>query len=361
MKVHFIVSALIGGGAERVLVLIANKLAEKNNYDITIITLHEGDDFYELNESIKRVSLKHGRFPNHTIKGLFNLFRHYKYKENRPDIIVSFMTLTNFISIIIAKLFSIKIIAEEHISHLENRDFLSNFTRKRIYNKADLVTVLTSFDIEYYTKYGAKVMVMPNPCSFPALNNNIINREKVILAVGNLVRYHQKGFDNLLDLIAPVLKSYPNWKLKIAGPSYGEESLNRLANKAKSLSIYDQVIFTGFVSNISEIMRSSSIFILSSRYEGLPMVLIEAMSQGIACIAYDCKTGPSDIITNKVNGLLIEDQNKEKMIEGLKKLILNEDLRIELGNKAINSVDKYHINSIINKYETAFKEILQAK
>jgi glycosyltransferase involved in cell wall biosynthesis len=363
MKIDFIISTLRGGGAERVLSLIANRLAKQNSYDISIITLFEGDDNYELDSAIKRIVLsKNKALPSHTVRSIINLSQHYKSKTNRPDLIISFITLTNLIAIIVAKLFSIKIIAQEHNSHLrymKNRKTITNFTRQYIYKKADLITVLTAFDIDYYKSFGANVMVMPNPCSFIPIENNAHARSKTILAVGNLNRYHHKGFDNLIELIAPVLKAHPDWTLKIVGS--GDDGLQLLTGLSRKHNLTEQIIFTGFISNISELMQESSIFILSSRFEGLPMVLLEAMSQGMACIAYNCKTGPSDIINNNVNGILIEDQNQNEMRDKLLDLMTNENLRKTLANNGLKSLERFNIETIIKDYENVFNKILNKK
>lgn len=358
MKIHFIISSLRGGGAERVMALIATNLSKRVGYDVLVITLNKGEG-YSLDKNVKRLSLSHGKMPNHTIRSFINLASFYKNKNNRPDIIISFITLTNLITIPIAKLFGIKIIAEEHNSHLrymKNRKLLSDFTKKTLYKKADLLTVLTSFDINYYKKFGVNVMVMPNPCSFNPIQNAILPREKVILAIGSLDRFHHKGFDNLISLINPVLKSNPDWTLKIVGG--GDKGLEFLSKIVKKNELVDQIIFTGFINNVSELMQKSAIFILPSRFEGLPMVLLEAMSQGMACIAYDCKTGPSDIISNEINGLLIEDQNKEEMSNQLARLMENINLRDFLAKNAIKSLERYDINNVVDMYEKAFEEIL---
>lgn len=356
MKIHFIISTLKGGGAERVLALLATDLAKKG-FEATAITLNKGDE-YDLNENVSRISLSGGNIPNHTLRSFVNLYKLYRNKKNRPDVIISFITLTNLITIPIAKLFSIKIIAAEHNSHLrimENRKMLSDFTRKVLYKKADLVTVLTDYDIPYYEKFGVNAMVMPNPCTFIPIENNDGIREKTIIAVGSLDRYHHKGFDNLISFIAPVLKSNPDWILKIVGG--GDEGHKYLSTLVAEHQMEKQIIFTGFTTKVSEIMRASSIFILPSRFEGLPMVLLEAMSQGMACISYDCKTGPSDIITDKVNGILIEDQDREKMTMGLQELIDDEGLRKSLSARAIKSLDRYDIDKITDDYISIFKTI----
>ena len=123
--------------------------------------------------------------------------------------------------------------------------------------------------------------------------------------------------------------------------------------------ISNQVIFEGYSNNVAEIMRESDIYIMTSRFEGLPMVLLEAMSQGMACISYDCKTGPSDIIDNDINGILVEDQNENAMSQKLNILINLPELRIKLANNAINSLDRFKIDGIYKKYLNIFVNILK--
>lgn len=359
MKIDFIISSLGGGGAERVLTLMANKLSEYTKYDIRIITLLNDYEHYEVSAAVKRLTLKNNkRIPSHTVRSIINLISYYRKKSHRPDLIISLLTLNNFMCILVAKFYGIKIMIQEHNSYLRymaNRKRLSYFTRKALYRHADVLTVLTKFDIDYYKKYKVNVKVLPNPCTFKPIDNNSHTRGKTIIAVGHLNRWHHKGFDNLIRFITPILKEYPDWNLKIAGS--GDEGLEYLTEIVEEHGISNRIIFTGFVNNISELLYESSIFILSSRYEGLPMVLLEAMSQGMACIAYDCKTGPSDIIEHNFNGLLIDDQDSVKMQEGLKQLIEDEKLRERLSNEGLKSLAKYDIDAIVERYEALFNEI----
>lgn len=361
MKIDFIISTLGGGGAERVLALMANSLAKNPNNKVSVLTLFGSkEEDYKLHHSINRVQLKQIKiFPSHTLSSIVNLSWHYRNSYNKPDVIVSFITLTNLISIVVAKLFSIKIIAQEHNSHLRHmngRKKITDFTKKYVYKMANCVTVLTSFDVDFYRKYGVNVYVMPNPCSFIPITKNTHKRNNTILAIGNLNRYHHKGFDNLIELLVPIFVEYPEWNLKIAGA--GDEGLEHLKTLAKKYKILDKIAFTGFIDNVSEIMYESSVFILPSRFEGLPMVLLEAMSQGMACIAYNCKTGPSDIIVDNKNGLLIQDQQMLEMQNGLRKLLSNFELRNRLSKEGIKSLNKYDISTITKRYESLFDKIV---
>ena len=353
MKIDFITSRLSGGGAERVMAILANHFAEKG-YIVSLISFNEGDA-YPLKPEINRIRLHDGKFSNHRLRSFYSLYKHYKIKSNRPDVIIAFITLINLIAILVAKIYKIKIIVSEHNSHLQAQQpkFLTHFTRNFIYRMSDYVTVLTGFDINFYKKKKAKVVVMPNPCTFIPLAENSHPREKTILAIGDLNRYHHKGFDNLIGLIGPVLKKYPEWSLNLIGGGLkGKEFLVSLAEQE---DIVNQVQFSGFQNNVNEHMKKASIYILSSRYEGLPMVLLEAMSQGMTCIAYDCKTGPADLITSNFNGLLVEDQNIAHMQAGLIELIENDELRKQLSLNAIRSLDEYSMESIAHKWEELFK------
>lgn len=243
MKIDFIISQLGGGGAERVLTLMVNSLAKNPKNKISVITLFEANEDYKLNPAINRIRLKQTNFiPSHTFRSIINLSRFYKNKSNRPDVIVSFVTLTNLIAIVVAKLFSIKIIAQEHNSYLrymKGRKRTTNFTKKYVYKKADVVTILTEFDIDFYKKHGVNVYVMPNPCSFKPIVENSHKRENTILAVGHLNRYHHKGLDNLIELIVPIFKEHPNWNLKIAGS--GDEGLKYLTQLAEKNNILEKL------------------------------------------------------------------------------------------------------------------------
>ena len=355
MKIHFISNSLGGGGAERVMVILANFFVTKGHC-VTIITFNEGaGDAYDIDDKIKRVRLHSGLIKNHTLRSLYNLVLFYKNFKNRPQVCISFCRTTNFSSIISCKIFAIKIIASEHSNHLRNYDIIGNFTWNYLYRFANYITVLTKFDKPFFEKRGANVIVMPNPSTFKPLENLHLVRKKIILAVGNLNRYHIKGFDNLIRLISPILKEYPEWRLNIVGG--GDEGLDFLKNLAIKEGIEEHIIFSGFSKDVNVLMQESEIFVLSSRIEGLPMALLEAMSQGMACIAFDCITGPSEMITHGENGLLIEDQDMQAMQRGLVKLISDEGLRRRFSHNAVKSLDRYSIKNVYGIWESLFGKL----
>lgn len=354
MKIDFLIPALVGGGAERVMVILANHFALKG-HDVALISFNEGEAYEVVN--VQRVRLHLGRIRNHKVRSLYNLFNYYWKKEHRPRVLISFLTHNNLIGILCAKIFGLKIIISEHNSHLRmaTPKWLTNIGRRFLYRKADFVTVLTAFDLDYYKKRKCNVVVMPNPCTFKSISDNGHTREKTILAVGSLDRYNHKGFDNLIMLINPILKNYPDWNLKIiGGGGNGEPFLRDLVAKE---GLQERIIFEGFQTNVADYMKNAAIFILPSRYEGLPMVLLEAMSQGMACIAYDCKTGPSDMIQHNINGLLIPDQDVLAMQKGLHVLLNDSELRQRLGETALKSLNDYTLETVAAQWETLFEQV----
>lgn len=353
MKIDFLVNSLISGGAERVLVSLANYFNEKG-HDVSIITFNE-PDVWQPNEGIKRIKLHHGSIKNHMIRSFKNLTQYYYHKKNRPDVLISFMIQTNLIGILVSKFYGIKLIASEHNNHLEETDFIGRFTRKYGYKFSNALTVLTNFDKEFYKKRNINVSVMPNPCSFDVYQEEHRNRTKTILAVGALDRYHHKGFDSLIEMIGPVLANNPDWKLKLVGG--GEEGTKFLKALVQKENLTDKVIFEGFSSKVSDLMKDAEIYIMTSRFEGLPLVLLEAMSQGMACISYNCISGPAEIITHNVNGILVEDQNSKQMCEKLDVLIKNPEKRKKLAKNGINSLDKYKMETIYAKYLDIFETL----
>ncbi len=357
LKIDFLTGSMEAGGAQRVISILANYLADKG-YSVRIISLW-GPDHYELDKNIERVRLhKHPLFKSKLINGFSNFLSFYRKKSNRPDILSSHIDLYGFISIPIGKIYNIKVIVSEHNNHLAYNNRAQSFCWNYLYPRADVVTILTEFDREHFLKKNKNTIVVPNPCPFQIGEKKTADRNQnlEIVAIGSLDRYIHKGFDNLLVIAQKVFEKNPKWGLKIVGE--GTTGRKFLEEKAKKLNLGEKVKFTGYQSNIKEILSNSEIFILSSRFEGLPMVLLEAMSQGVACISYDCISGPSDIITHDHDGLLVEDQNIEAMVTELDRLMKDDSLREKFGRNAPGALDKFSIENVGRQWEGIFQKVL---
>jgi glycosyltransferase involved in cell wall biosynthesis len=360
IKIFFVVSGLVSGGAERVLTIIANGLSDRG-YNISIISKQHIKPFYKLNNEVTVIYpqsvIKYDSTLNKYISRLSVYTNLYKIlKKEKPDVVIPFSTTTNGVSIILSKLLGLKVIASEHNNYKVGLKKPGIWFIKRVlYKFTDYLLVLTNRDAEeYYVKFIKNLIVMPNPLPLKRiLSFQNSKREKVILAVGNIDRYNHKGFDSLLKIFSNINYLIPEYKLHIAGG--GNQDF--LMQKCIDLNIKEKVVFLGEVKNIEKDMQKAEVFTLTSRWEGLPMVLIESMSQGLACIAFDCFTGPRDIITHNVDGVLVKDQDLILFGEQLIVLLKDKKMKEKLGKAAIITSGNYNQELILDKWEHLLNKI----
>ena len=185
---------------------------------------------------------------------------------------------------------------------------------------------------KYYRK-NVQIQVIPNALRPVALYPEI-KRENWILAVGRLDDA-LKGFDQLIVAFSKIKNAH--WKLVFAG---GDENGKLLKEQARALGILDNILFLGKVENIDKIYAQASIFVIPSRSEGFPNALCEAMAAGLPCISFDFIAGPRDIITDGVDGIIVENHNTDLLAQAIENLIDDPDLRNFLSNNAMNIISK---------------------
>lgn len=363
MKILFFIGSLRGGGAERVVSRLANKFAEKD-HQVTIVT-KTPECVYTLHKDIlwkpifKTEDIKNSIFNKSTRRITYYPRLYNSIKKIKPDIILSFLVGMNRQAILISRILKIPIIVSDRISHKSDMTIFNWIERRVLYKYANNLVVLTEYDHNnYYSKFLKDVTVIPNPI-YPSINENTPSREKIILAVGNLDRWYHKGFDNLIKAFSKISKKHPDWKLQIAGG--GKKGKIYLQNIAKELGVVEKIDFMGFEKDVATIMQKSEIFILSSRFEGFPNVLVEAMSNGCTVIACDCMTGPREIIKNNIDGILIEEGNINEMSFNLNKLIADARLREELRKNSILNVKRFDIDYIYTKWNKLIINTLDKK
>ena len=360
MKLLLFIGAMRSGGAERVMATLSNEFANRN-HEVTLATMLPYESFYELNDKVKQVSLYRTNNATLVQKIIWRL-KWYRYirktvKQEKPDIIVSFIWGLNAPVLLSTRFLNIPVIASEHTTFNKKKSLYEKWCRFYVNRLADKVTILTKYDYDYIGNRLKNKMVIPNPLSFdPYLPSSTKERKKCIIAAGGIDRYYIKGFDNLIKIWGKIAHKYPDWVLQIAGAGTSN-NINILKVLAQQNNIVNQIEFIGPIKALDLKLRESSIFVLSSRFEGLPMVLIEAMSQGCACVSFDCITGPREIITNNIDGLLIQNQNLDEMREAICKLIENDKKREYLSKNALISVQKFAVNKIVDKWERLFSEL----
>jgi len=231
---------------------------------------------------------------------------------------------------------------------------ISDTVKSRLMNMGgrsyDHFVVLTNGNLNEWKFKNLKVI--PNPLSFYPNDQSSLQNKKV-LAVGK--QSFQKGYDRLLESWKIVTQSHPDWQLDIYGTIDKNQKLDVLANR---LGISETVNFYKPVRNIAEKYKEASIYTMSSRYEGFGMVLTEAMAYGVPCISYDCPYGPSDIISDQKNGLLVENGDIKTFAKGILMLIEDEEKRKNMGANAREVVKQYLPEKIAEEWNTLFTDLI---
>lgn len=362
MKIFIHVNALTGGGAERVASLWATEFA-KRNHKVTVIIRNDGRPVtYTPSEAVKVVRIGPDK-GNKVTKYISRLrqARSLMIKE-RPDVIIGVLNNATIEAYIASRGLGIPVINTEHNSFERPESAkmpLSLRFKKMVLNRIyNYVTVLTSADKDIAAKHFKHVSLMPNPLAFePNASEEMINlKEKIVLASGRIDTWHCKGFDLLIEAWAK--SQHQGWTLKIMGTG-PQQSFTLLQNIARKYGVEDSIQFPGYSTNPLDDYKQASIFVLSSRYEGFGMVLIEAMSQGCACIAADYKGRQNEIIHD--TGLAVDTENANQIADAITTLINDSQLRKELQLKAIERSKEYLPSKIGDKWEVIFQKLKEGK
>jgi len=366
-KILIFIGSLTSGGAERVAVSLSKYLSTKEKIQVVFVTLNGSvSDFYTLHPSVKRIAMDMGGATTGMGKYLKNLQRVFAFrrivKEEKPDIVLGMITRHAVISILACILLPVKVlVSERNYPGKRKNHSMWEILRKYTYRYAHAHVVQTSKIAEWLrdnTK-STNIHIIPNSISWPLENfepglepsDYVKQDENLILAVGSFKE--QKGFDLLIEAAATFLKNYPKWKLVILGGSVDAEEQQKsddlLMEYDALISKYhlqEQICLPGKAGNVGDWYRIADIFVLSSRFEGFPNVLLEAMAAGTACVAFDCDTGPRDLIRDGYNGILVEELNIGELGASIENLINDDNLRSKLAKSAIE-VRKTYCESIM--------------
>jgi GalNAc-alpha-(1->4)-GalNAc-alpha-(1->3)-diNAcBac-PP-undecaprenol alpha-1,4-N-acetyl-D-galactosaminyltransferase len=349
-KICLIIPTLTGGGQERVMSELANYFNEQG-YEIHLIFLVRHEMFYTLNDGIKTY------FPNYTYKKSIYYQITYRIhaifhirnvvKKVKPQTVLSMPQGYNNLAILALWKLNIPIYVSDRSSPHKKMGFIDSFLRKKCYPKASGIIAQTQTAIENFEKLGIKnenIKVIPNPLrTLSDYQNNRDPKIKRIISVGRLIE--SKKFDHLIDVFAQI--NNPNWELYIFGEGPLRKALEDVIEKHH---LKNKVFLPGSTKQIDVEFSKSEIFAFTSVSEGFPNALSEAMAYPVASISYDCIAGPSDLIENGINGILIPVNNKVLFKENLEKLMLNDDLREEIAAQSRKNRIKYHKNTISKEY-----------
>lgn len=370
--VYCILNTWYSGGLTRVVANKANYLAEQG-HEVSIVTTDQlgKGHFYPLSEKIKLIDLGI-HYVGFDDKSLFGKLMeipkrvcwHYRrlrrfLKESKFDIVVSTFGRELYVLPFIKD--GSKKILEAHSSHFTWVDSrkekgicgsFNNWIDARMIRRFDQFIVLTEEDKPDWGKLS-NLMVIPNANTIEPIERALLDN-KVAIAAG---RYgYQKNFEGLIRAWRFVYMECPDWKLHIFGGGVPNKVLQGFVDR---LGLGEVVILHPSSNTIFAEYLKSSMYVLSSRYEGLGMVLLEAQAFGVPLVAYDCKCGPRDIIEHGENGFLVKTGDEEALAEAIIRMAKDGDLRKEMGKKAKAHSAKFSEEAIMEQWNTLFKELTQ--
>lgn len=380
MKIIYNISstATNGGGMERVIVEKANYLSDVFGYEVIIITTDQKGKagFYAFSAKIRHIDLDIN-YSDNNLKKTF-LYRYFLYRKSlvkhrnklesvlfqeKADIVISLSRDE--------KEFLYKIkdgskkILESHRclkprARIEFRQAKSIILKLKVVYRLihetrlpkyyDKLVLLTEEDARFWEEKPNRI-VIPNPLPFSSENVAELNVKRV-LSVGRIS--YDKGIDRLLKIWSKISPQFPDWKLSLMGDVVDKELITMI----QELSVSHSVEILPVSQEVLTEYLSSSIYVMTSRFEGLPMVLLEAITCGLPIVSYAFKCGPSDVINDGVDGYLVEEGNSELFIKSLSLLMEDEELRKRMGvNAKINS-NRFALDKIMNRWNDLFLSLL---
>ena len=369
MKILIFINSLAGGGAERVSATLANFWARKN-WEVTVVTLAPTiEDFYFLDLKVKRISLNLSDESNNFFHGLLQNVRRVislrrTIKQLRPQIVLSMMSTPNvLLAFASRRIANLCTVGSEHCypPHAPLGIVWSTLCKK-MYGRLSAVVALTHECAQWIEMHSSAtcVRIIPNAALWPLPDNlpKIVPSalcapdRKVLLAVGRLNVV--KNFEALIGIFSELADKYSTWDLVILGEGPERQVLEALI---RNKMLETRVFVPGIAGNVGEWYARADLYVMSSRSEGFPSALAEALAHGLPAVSFDCDTGPRDIIRNGVDGLLVPAGDSLGLRNALGRVMEDSNLRRHLAARAVDARERFSIEKIAGMWETLFKDL----
>ena len=337
------------GGIEKVICSLSSVFTTQFGYAVEIFSINSFEDhfFFPLHESVQVHHCKLG-WREETFGRLVKLTRSI-LRNLDADVVLTCHPTISYAVVLNKWNFKGKIIVTQH----NTNDYFRKIKLRLnacLFCFADKFVVLTKKDQKGYAQMGCNAEVIPNAC-YNAAATSAHLKNKQILGVGRIE--HIKGFDRLIDAFATISPKHPEWKLCICGNGTAQEALQR---QAEQLNISEKVIFPGAVKDMDSYYRNASVFALSSRNEGFPLVLVEAMSHGLPVVSFEIPS-VQDIFAEG-DCLIAPQGDMKKFTECLDLLLSDEELRTHLGQRSRELSNEYTPISIAKQWIRLFEDIV---
>jgi glycosyltransferase involved in cell wall biosynthesis len=356
--ISFLLSDILNGGGDRVVVNLSNQFIDRG-YAVTIVSMgFPRAKMFALNEKVrveylqlldtrqskvKKVAVR--------LKAICAVRKAFSRME-KPVFIFGVGPLSNLLISLLPRKKGYVTIGCDHCSYHAIGKRIVPLLRRWFYPRLSAFISLTKSDEKFVKQNNACTGVIPNSVSFyPDRPAQLVS--KVVLAVGRLS--HQKGLDLLLDIFEQIGADIPGWRLRIVGDGPEKEALVSRVKKSQLLSAV--VDIAGENLQVQEEYKNASVYVMTSQAEGLPMVLLEAQAYGLPIVSFDCRTGPSDIVTDGENGFLIPCFDKKMMGEKIVALCNDASLRQKFGSNARQSVKRFLPETVVRQWENLFEKL----
>jgi GalNAc-alpha-(1->4)-GalNAc-alpha-(1->3)-diNAcBac-PP-undecaprenol alpha-1,4-N-acetyl-D-galactosaminyltransferase len=364
-RLTLVVPSLAMGGAERVVARMANHWAARGDA-VTVITLSStATDTYPLDAPVTRIALDLMRDSSGPIGALLNNWVRVRRLRDaiyrlQPDTVISFTDRMNIVTLLACRSLKVDTVVSERIDPSQQPiGFPWAWMRRRSYSSARALVVQTQavrLQLEPMMR-NRPIYVIPNAVDAPVGNQPAREPRRSaeeplrLAAMGRLA--HQKGFDLLIDAFARASEGRPNWSLTILGD--GPER-RRLEEQIHARELEPRVHLAGWIYDPVTVLRNCDAFVLSSRFEGFPNALLEAMALGLPAISFDCPSGPAEIIRHEVDGLLVPGEDVAALAAAIRRTLSNEEFRERLGAEAVRVVERFSVERYFARWDAVLRK-----
>jgi glycosyltransferase involved in cell wall biosynthesis len=284
-------------------------------------------------------------------------------RQTRPDVALSFMTTSNvLLALAASRMKGVATVGSERIHPPQYPlGMIWEGLRVLFYSHLDAIVAVSYESAEWLRRNAGagRVHLIPNSATWPLQEQPPFlpppvrsGKSRLLLAVGRFSQ--QKGFDLLILSFSRLAIEFPNWRLVILGD--GPDRLT-LAKQLELSGLNSRVALPGRVGNVGQWYAASDLYVMSSRFEGFPNTLVEAMAHGLAAVSFDCDTGPRDIIRHGVDGLLVQNGDIEALTSALRQLMGDDGLRQQYSAKAVEVREKFSLEKISSMWESLFMNL----
>ncbi len=364
MRITLVISSLSNGGSERSMSTLASYWAEKG-WPVTLLTLDDGTQppFFTPHPAIEWRPLGIDGIYGGGVRALGRNSRrlrvlHRAIRESRPQVVLSFVDRTNVVTLLAGCGLQVPVIISDRVSpvHWPIGGIGWRSLRRVLYPRAACLVLQTSAALRYYPPSIRRLAcVIPNP-AIPrgtTTPDPAQPRKPLVIAMGRLTG--QKGFDLLLKAFARVAPGHPTWSLEIWGDGPARRSLEALRD---ALGLQGRATLPGITHEPAERMAAASLFVLSSRFEGFPNVLCEALACGLPAVSFACPDGPSEIIRHGVDGLLVPPEDLAGLTAALDRLMTSDDERQRLAMRAPEVIERFGQERVMRIWETVIQRVV---